>query len=78
MSDNGIGIDPAYHEQIFGMFKRLESRQKYQGTGAGLAICHKILQRHGGHISVQSNRGEGATFQFELRRGQPEVQEDSP
>jgi len=77
VSDNGIGIDPAYHDQIFGMFKRLESRQKYDGTGAGLAICQKIIQRHGGTIQVQSNRGEGATFQFTLRCGDPDLEKDS-
>ena len=67
VSDNGIGIDPAYHEQIFGMFKRLESRQKFEGTGAGLAICQKIIQRHGGNINVRSTRGQGATFNITLR-----------
>jgi signal transduction histidine kinase len=67
VSDNGIGIEPAYHEQIFGMFKRLESRQKFEGTGAGLAICQKIIQRHGGTISVRSTRGQGATFNITLR-----------
>ena len=66
ISDNGIGIDPAYHEQIFGMFKRLESRKRFEGTGAGLAICQKIIQRHRGTLGVESSRGDGATFWFEL------------
>jgi signal transduction histidine kinase len=71
-SDNGIGIDPAYHGQVFGMFKRLESKRKFEGTGAGLAICQKIVQRHNGEIGVESERGNGATFWFTL----PLSQED--
>lgn len=67
VSDNGIGIDPRYHEQIFGMFKRLESRRKFEGTGAGLAISSKIIHRHGGEMGVLSARGEGSRFWFTLR-----------
>lgn len=67
VSDQGIGIDPAYHDQVFGMFKRLESRRRFEGTGAGLAISQKIVQRHGGQIGVESERGEGATFWFTIR-----------
>jgi len=66
VKDTGIGIDPAYHDQIFGMFKRLESRRHFAGTGAGLAICQKIIQRHHGQMGVESQRGHGATFWFEL------------
>ena len=62
--DNGIGIDPKYHDQIFTMFKRLHSREQYSGTGIGLAICKKIVQRHGGEIGVESKLGEGTTFWF--------------
>ncbi len=67
VADHGIGIDPAYHEQVFGMFRRLESRRKFEGTGAGLAIVQKIVQRHGGEIGVESERGHGATFWFTLQ-----------
>jgi len=68
IQDNGIGIDPEYHEQIFTMFKRLHSREKYEGTGIGLAICKKIIQRHDGEIGVKSKAGGGSTFWFTLPR----------
>lgn len=66
VEDNGIGIDPQYHEQIFLMFKRLHSARTYKGTGIGLAICKKIVQRHGGEIGVKSEEGKGTTFWFTL------------
>ncbi len=64
--DNGIGIEPKYHDRIFGIFERLHSRGTYEGTGVGLAVCRKICDQHGGSIRVESVPGRGSTFIVEL------------
>lgn len=66
--DNGIGIEPQYAEKIFGIFKVLQPRQQFSGSGMGLAICRKIVSRHQGRIWVQSDLGAGSTFCFTLHK----------
>ncbi len=70
VKDNGLGIDPQYFDRIFGMFQRLHKREEFAGTGIGLAICKKIIERHGGSISVESHLGQGSTFSFALGEGE--------
>ncbi len=77
IEDNGIGIEPNHREQVFGVFKRLHNRSKYKGTGIGLAICKRIIDRVDGRIWIESSASGGSIFRFEIPHGSDDDSSDA-
>ena len=78
VGDNGIGIPPEAHEKVFGMFQRMHGQQDYPGTGIGLTIVRKAMDRMGGRVGVESEPGKGSRFWIELARTEPSGQRETP
>ena len=78
ISDNGIGFDDKHSQDIFKVFKRLHSYQQYEGTGVGLAICKKIIEKHGGFIRAESVPDKGSSFIMGIPEKQPATSQDQP